>query len=214
MSSQLPSRPSLSHLRKQAKALLARLRQQNPNVTLVDAQHALARGSGFASWPKLKAHVEALAAPPLPLTFDRYTEKARQALFFSRYEASQLGSRTIEPEHLLVALIRTSQGLKGRLFERMALSADQAREAMTPGPVGEQLPWSVTIPFGDPTRQIFRAAVEEADALEHESIGLAHILLGVLRGGESAAARLLARRGMAAPALRADIEQLLDEERA
>ncbi len=52
MSSQLPSRPSLSHLRKQAKALLARLRQQNANATLVEAQHALAHEYGFSSWPR------------------------------------------------------------------------------------------------------------------------------------------------------------------
>ncbi len=31
--------------------------------------------------------------------------------------------------------------------------------------------------------QIFRTAVEEADALKHEVVGLAHMLLGVLRSG-------------------------------
>jgi len=45
---------------------------------------------------------ETLARLPAPVTFQRYTDKARQALFFARYEASQLGSRTIEPEHVLL----------------------------------------------------------------------------------------------------------------
>jgi hypothetical protein len=58
---QLPLRPSLSHLRKQAKDLLRRLRQQDPDATLADAQHALARQYDFDSWPKLKVQVELLA---------------------------------------------------------------------------------------------------------------------------------------------------------
>jgi len=34
--------------------------------------------------------------------FERYTERARRAIFFARYEASQFGSVTIETEHLLL----------------------------------------------------------------------------------------------------------------
>lgn len=58
MSRQLPLNPNLNHLRKQAKELLRELRQQDPALQLADAQHAIARDYGFASWPKLKAHVE------------------------------------------------------------------------------------------------------------------------------------------------------------
>ena len=37
--------------------------------------------------------------------FERYTERARRVIFFARYEASQLGSSSIETEHLLLGLI-------------------------------------------------------------------------------------------------------------
>ena len=37
--------------------------------------------------------------------FERYTERARRVLFFARYEASQLGSISIETEHLLLGLM-------------------------------------------------------------------------------------------------------------
>src|SRR5947207_10768613 len=37
--------------------------------------------------------------------FERYTEKARRVIFFSRYEASQFGSPYIETEHLLLGLL-------------------------------------------------------------------------------------------------------------
>ena len=61
MSRDLPPQPSLEYLRKQAKALLSEMQQHNPALQLADAQHALAREYGFASWPKLKAHVNALS---------------------------------------------------------------------------------------------------------------------------------------------------------
>ena len=61
MSRQLPAQPNLEHLRKQAKALLEEWQQRDPAAQLADAQHAIAREYGFASWPKLKEHVESLA---------------------------------------------------------------------------------------------------------------------------------------------------------
>lgn len=54
----LPDRPSLEYLKKEAKDLLRTLHQQRLDAKLADAQHALARQYGFASWPRLKRHVE------------------------------------------------------------------------------------------------------------------------------------------------------------
>jgi hypothetical protein len=59
MSRVLPQHPNLEFLRKQAKSLLVELQQRNATAQLSDAQHALAREYGFASWPKLKAFVDA-----------------------------------------------------------------------------------------------------------------------------------------------------------
>lgn len=62
MSRQLPPRPHLEHLKKQAKELLEHLQQQDPSMQLADAQHVLAREYGFESWPALKMNVEGLLA--------------------------------------------------------------------------------------------------------------------------------------------------------
>ncbi len=78
MSRTLPERANLEFLSKQAKDLLhdaksgdhiarERLRAWGPSGSaeqprLSDAQHAVAREYGFASWPKLRAHVEQLGA--------------------------------------------------------------------------------------------------------------------------------------------------------
>ncbi len=54
----LPDNPHLDHLRRQAKDLLAGLRDTNPEATLAEAQASLARQYGFDSWTDLKAEVD------------------------------------------------------------------------------------------------------------------------------------------------------------
>jgi ankyrin repeat protein len=60
MSRQLPAKPDLQYLKKQAKELLRSTNQGR----LADAQHALANDYGFARWADLKAHVQALSLTP------------------------------------------------------------------------------------------------------------------------------------------------------
>jgi ankyrin repeat protein len=52
----LPERPNLRHLKGQAKDLL----RTGQADSVADAQFKIARQYGFASWPKLKAHVDSL----------------------------------------------------------------------------------------------------------------------------------------------------------
>ena len=53
---QLPEHPDLRHLKDQAKDFL----RAGQAASLADAQFQVARQYGFASWPKLKAHVQSL----------------------------------------------------------------------------------------------------------------------------------------------------------
>ncbi len=54
----LPDNPHLDHLRRQAKDLLAGLRDSDPSASLADAQAALAEQYGFRTWADLKAEVD------------------------------------------------------------------------------------------------------------------------------------------------------------
>ena len=60
MSRQLPQNPNLAYLKKQAKELLRSMQHRK----LADAQHQLANEYGFATWAKLKSHVDALGLSP------------------------------------------------------------------------------------------------------------------------------------------------------
>ncbi len=79
--------------------------------------------------------------------FERYTERARRVIFFARYEASQLGSGSIETEHLLLGLIREGKGLTSRLFAKGHLSMDQIRKDVEGrSPYREKVSTSLEIP--------------------------------------------------------------------
>ena len=129
--------------------------------------------------------------------FERYTERARRVLFFARYEASQLGSISIETEHLLLGLIREGKGLTSRIFARSHLSLENIRKEIEGRTVfREKVSTSVEIPFSAETRRVLHHASDEADALTQRQIGTEHLLLGLLREPESRAATTLARFGV------------------
>src|SRR5580658_9491808 len=52
----LPANPNLRHLKDQARDLV----REGIAASITDAQFQIARRYGFASWPKLKAHIESL----------------------------------------------------------------------------------------------------------------------------------------------------------
>src|SRR5215204_62804 len=144
--------------------------------------------------------------------FERYTERARRVLFFARYEASQLGSISIETEHLLLGLIREGKGLTSRIFARSHLSLESIRKEIEGRTVfREKVSTSVEIPFSAETKRVLQAAAEEADRLLHNYIGTEHLLLGILREERSVAATILMEKGMRLNAVREDIVALLNE---
>ncbi len=144
--------------------------------------------------------------------FERYTERARRVLFFARYEASQLGSISIETEHLLLGLIREGKGLTSRIFARSHLSLENIRKEIEGRTVNrEKVSTSVEIPFSTETKRVLTQAAEEADRLLHNYVGTEHILLGILREDRSVAASILSAKGMRLAAVREDIVELLNE---
>jgi hypothetical protein len=249
MSRVLPRRASLEHLRNQAKQRLHSLQQQRPDAKLSDAQHLVAREYGFASWPKLKAHVAALpqsgdesapsaAQPAAPASrggdggghggdatssgadqpssdsgFTRYSHKAKEAVFFSRFEAASAGRPTIEGEELLMGLLRAAQGT--RLAARLRLSLDDVRQAISrERTAATPLEGVIHIPFDTAARRMLRHAVDEADRLGHQDIRIVHLLLGILCEPASPAAAIVARHGVRPGTLRREARDPLSEEPA
>src|SRR5678816_3267657 len=118
--------------------------------------------------------------------FERYLERARRVLFFSRYEASQLGHLSIEPPHLLLGILREASAVVAAVLAQSNLSAESAREEIVrlSGPTTTSVSSRVEIPFSADTKRALGYAAEEADRLHagrdpDPGIDSDHLLLGV-----------------------------------
>ena len=135
--------------------------------------------------------------------FERLTETASRALFFARYEASELGGTAIEAEHILLGLLRSDKGPTPYVLAVADLSYTDARAKIWAHlGVRQQVPTTVELPFSDQTRRILEFATEEADRVGHKYIGAGHLLLAVVRERGSFAAGMLRRHGITIEDLR------------
>ncbi|MEE8584303.1 MAG: ATP-dependent Clp protease ATP-binding subunit [Acidobacteriota bacterium] len=129
--------------------------------------------------------------------FEKYTEKARRVIFFARYEASQLGARSIETEHILLGLLREDKHLTGQFFRRADAALDHIRKKIEGrSPQREKVSTSVELPLSEESKRVLTFAAEEADRLLCNYIGTEHILLGLMRQDTSTAAGLLHEKGL------------------
>ena len=139
--------------------------------------------------------------------FERYTEKARRVIFFARYEASTLGSPEIQPEHLLLGLLRENRSLL-----HPPRAKDGSREVIQrriaenlPGGERKKISTSVDLPLSAVAHRILDQARIEAGALGHTHIGTEHLLLGLLLEPETFAAKLLTEQGLTISSLRDEL---------
>lgn len=137
--------------------------------------------------------------------FEKYTEKARRAIFFARYEASQFGSPYIETEHLLLGLLREDKALTNR-FLRGQDKVEVIRKQIEDHTITrENVSTSVDLPLSNEGKRVLGYAAEEAARLSHQHVGTEHLLLGLLREENSFAAQLLKERGVMLSRIREEL---------
>src|SRR6476646_4394945 len=143
--------------------------------------------------------------------FERYTEKARRVIFFGRYEASQFGSPYIETEHLLLGLLREDKALTNRFLRGHAQVEAIRKQVEDHTILREKVSTSVDLPLSEEAKRVLIHAAEEAERLSHKHIGTEHLLLGLLRGETSFAARILNEHGIRLEALREQLAESMVE---
>jgi len=126
--------------------------------------------------------------------FERYTEKARRAIFFARYEASQFGSPYIETEHLLLGLLREDKTLGKMLGSHSVGAIRKQIKARTPAP--EKVSTSVDLPLSQECKRVLGYAAEEAERASDGHIRSGHLLLGLMRDEKCLAAEVLSGFGV------------------
>ena len=140
--------------------------------------------------------------------FERYTERARRVIFWSKFIASQLGSSEIGVEHLLLGLLREDTSLADRFFGSPWAVESVWRRVDHSKSVPEKPPEPGDLPLSSVGKRALAFAVEEANQLSHQRIGTEHLLLGLLREQSCIAAEILDDRGVSLEGTREQLARL------
>ena len=118
------------------------------------------------------------------MQLDRFTTKAQGALQDAQRLAQQLGHQAIDGEHLLLALLRQSEGLIQPLLQKLGVPTAQITTALD-----QELARRAKVQGGAeayPTpefRKTLEAAENEAHKLKDDFVSTEHLLLALLAEG-------------------------------
>jgi ATP-dependent Clp protease ATP-binding subunit ClpC len=124
--------------------------------------------------------------------FQRFTDRARRVVVFAQEEARNLSHDHTGAEHVLLGLVREGSGVAAKALESLGIGLETVRERTeSAAGRGDQEPPPGRIPFTEQAKDLLKLSLRESVDLGHDYVGTEHILLGVLRQGESTAARVL-----------------------
>lgn len=134
------------------------------------------------------------------------SEKARRVFFFARYEASQLGSKYIEPEHLLLGIFREDKALTNRLVGGIDKQESIRKEIVDRLYLGDKVSSSVDIPMSKRSDAAVAVAEKERIRMADARLETHHLLLGILQV-EGLGAETLQSRGITLDSARSTLSQ-------
>ena len=143
--------------------------------------------------------------------FDRLTPRARQALMLAKRESMRFNHGYIGSEHLLLGLLALGEGVAVSVLQERGLNLEALRMEVEKccGQGGSTLQageLSMTKGLG----KVLEIAAAEAKSMNYDFIGTEHLLLGILREGDSQAARIMRNLGVDAEDVRQAVIKALD----
>ena len=142
--------------------------------------------------------------------YSKFTKRAKQVLQLATEEARAFNHPYIGTEHILLGLIRESEGIAARVLDELGVKLPQARSAVEfivglgEGPNrGEQQELTAR------AQKVIKYAIEEANRLNHHYIGTEHLLLGLVRNGEGVATGVLDIMGVSLEQVRNQVMRVL-----
>jgi len=151
------------------------------------------------------------------MAWQHFTERARQVIAEGQEEAQRWGQQAVSPEHLLLALLRHPDARAALILAQLGvdletLRADVRQQLKKAGQKEREL--SVRGEAGEAqltprTKYMIDLASDVALRLDDKVVGTEHLLLGLVRDGESAAAHLLAEKGITPEKVRGELQEAL-----
>ena len=139
-----------------------------------------------------------------------FTDRVRKVLMLARENAGRLGHEYVSPDHLLLGIVSEGEGVAasaivGLGVELPALGTEM-EALMEPG---EHANPGLDIPYTSRAKYVLEQAMIEARDWNHMYVGTEHLLLGVLREGQSRAAAVLLEHGLSVDRVRGEVLRML-----
>ena len=121
------------------------------------------------------------------MDINKFTQKAQEAIYQSQQLARDYGHQTIEPAHLLQALLEQPEGVVPAVITKIAGNTQALLQEVKKEIEGRPKVsgWSGEIGFSQTTAQVLEAAERFAKGMQDEFTSTEHILLGLLESPES-----------------------------
>jgi ATP-dependent Clp protease ATP-binding subunit ClpC len=129
---------------------------------------------------------------------NNFSSGVQTAIRFSREEALRLGHDYIGTEHLLLGLLRDGDNVAVRTLESLGVDSTQLKQAIEEivGRLQAGSTFLTNIPLTKSAEAALRRTALEAKAMNATHIGTEHLLLSLLRDGDTLAAQVLGQFGI------------------
>ena len=145
---------------------------------------------------------------------DRFTERSQEALTAAQQAAQQLQHPTVEPEHLLLALLEQDEGLVPALLRRLEVAPEPLAARLHAALENRPKQVGVTEPtVGNALRSVLMTAFDEMSRLKDEYVSTEHLLLALCAKPEGEAGRLLQQAGVTPDRVYATLEAVRGSQR-
>ena len=122
----------------------------------------------------------------------KFTKRAEKAIEYANRIALEFGHNYIGTEHLLYGLLKEGSGVASKVLENQGITPEQIEEQID-ALVGknEEIGEEEILGFTPRTKRVIETAFIEAKKLGSDFIGTEHLLIGIMREGDSVAVRIL-----------------------
>ena len=141
--------------------------------------------------------------------FEKFSERARRVLSLAQEEAQRFNHNYIGTEHILLGLVRETEGVAARVLSGLTIDLSKVRSAVEFIIGRGEKPAEGEIGLTPRAKKVVELAVDEARRMNHTYIGTEHLLIGLLREGEGVAAGVLESLGVTLEKVRAETHRIL-----
>ncbi len=144
----------------------------------------------------------------MPSRFEKFSERARRVLSLAQEEAQRFNHNYIGTEHILLGLVRETEGVAAKVLSNLNVELTKVRSAVEFIIGRGERPSSGEIGLTPRAKKVIELAVDEARRLNHHYIGTEHLLIGLMREGEGVAAGVLESLGVSLDKIRSETARI------